>query len=134
MTESPQSSDEEFLRRFESLEIAGDSFHHADHVRLAFVYLGKFALLEALIRFTSAIKAFAAANGKPERYHETITWAYMFLINQRRAQSAAQSWEEFAAAHGDLLIYRNGILDRYYKPETLSSPAARSGFVLPDKL
>ena len=91
-----------------------DSFHHADHVRLAFAYLCEYPVLEALEKFSSALKRFAAARGKTQLYNETITCAYFFLIRERMARSAGASWEEFARQNADLLTWKDGILNRYY--------------------
>jgi hypothetical protein len=130
-------NDEEIIQRFEQSQAPGGSFHHSDHIRVAFAYLSRFPALEALQKFSSALQRFAAAQGKPGLYHETITWAYLFLIRERMLRSARpQSWEEFAADNPDLLTWERGtggILARYYQPETLKSPAARAAFILPDK-
>jgi hypothetical protein len=124
---------EEFIERFEADAVPEDSFHHADHVRLAFAYLSRFPALEALERFCAALKRFATARGKSHLYHETITHAYFFLIRERMARSQKTEWEEFALANPDLLVWKNGILARYYRAETLQSDLARTTFVLPDK-
>ena len=49
------------------------------------------------------------------------------------AHGEAASWEEFARRNADLLIWRDGILSRYYRDSTLKSDLARKVFVLPDK-
>ena len=126
-------TDEELIRRFEQERFPGDSFHHADHVRLAFAYLSCYPALEALEKFTSALKRFAAARGKSELYNETITHAYFFLIRERMARLAGTEWDEFARRNADLLVWKGGILDRYYQESTLRSELARVVFVFPDK-
>jgi hypothetical protein len=122
----------EFIEQFESGAVAADSFHHADHVRLAFAYLSQYPALQALERFVAALKSFAAALGKSERYHETITHAYFFLIRERMTRSGATDWQEFARDNPDLLIWKDGILTRYYTDKTLESDLARRIFILPD--
>jgi hypothetical protein len=122
-------NDDEFLGKFENCTI--DSFHHNDHVKAAFLYLSRYPALEALRRFSESLQRFAAAKGKPQLYHETITWAFVFLIRERMG---FQNWEEFAAANGDLLDWKNNILKKYYRAETLSSDRARSTFLFPDAL
>src|SRR5262249_32446127 len=116
----------------------GGSFHHADHIRVAFAYLSRYSTLEALEKFPVALRRFAAAQGKPSLYHETITWAYLFLIRERMLRAGdEQTWKEFAADNQDLLKWERGtggILARYYQPGTLDSPAARAAFLLPDKI
>ena len=126
-------TDEELILRFESDAVPDDSFHHADHVRLAFAYLRQCPVLRALERFAAALKRFANARGKSQLYHETITCAYFFLIRERMARGAGAEWEEFAQQNPDLLIWKDGILSRYYHEATLKSDLARTVFLLPDK-
>lgn len=123
----------EFIQQFEADSAPENSFHHADHVRLAFAYLSEFPPLKALEKFCAALKRFAAARGKSQLYHETITHAYFFLIRERIARSAASSWDEFALNNPDLLIWKGGILSRYYSDVTLKSDLARTVFVFPDR-
>jgi hypothetical protein len=126
-------SNEELIRCFESDALPSDSFHHADHVRLAFAYLCEYSALQALEKFAGALKRFAAARGKPQLYNETITFAYFFLIRGRMAPCPGSGWEEFARRNSDLLIWKDGILSRYYCVATLQSDMAREVFVLPDR-
>ena len=128
-------NDSEWMEAFERCTLANDSFHHADHVRMAFLYLQKCAPLEALRRFSSALAQFAAAHGKPNLYHETITWAFLLLIRERIARSnSPQTWAEFSAANPDLLRWDDNVMKKYYRPETLASELAKSVFLFPDKL
>ena len=128
-------TDEELIAQFESVAIPPDSFHHADHVRLAFAYLRQYHVLEALEKFPAALQRFATHHHKPNLYHQTITWAYLFLIHERLSRSAhAQTWKEFAETNPDLLTWKNGILTKYYAEDTLQSDLARKTFIFPDKL
>jgi hypothetical protein len=127
-------TDDEFIASFENCSLANEFFHHSDHVRMAFLYLCRYPALEALQRFSAALVRFATANGKPKLYHETITWAYLFLIRERLARTACpQTWTEFAASNGDLLNWKENVLKKYYRAETLSSELARTNFLFPDK-
>jgi hypothetical protein len=125
---------EELIQQFEDGTTPAATFHHADHVRLAFEYLCRYSALEALERFSAALQRFAAAQGKAQLYHETITWAYLLLIRERMARTGgAQSWEEFAEGNADLLVWKGGVLTMFYRQETLDSDLARQIFVLPDR-
>lgn len=126
-------TNEEIIRRFVSGAVPASEFHHADHVRLAFAYLSEYPLLTALEKFSTALKQFATSVGKPNLYNETITYAYLFLIRERMAQCEGADWNEFGRDNPDLLAWKDGILSRYYQPETLKSELARNIFVLPDK-
>ncbi len=124
-------TNQELIERFESDTLPGE-FHHAEHVRLAFAYLSECPVVEALDRFVNALRRFAKARGKPERYHETVTFAYLFLIHGRMLRTPDLGWEEFARRNADLLEWKPGILSRYYHDATLRSDLARRVFVLPD--
>ncbi len=125
-------NEREFIERFEACTLPEDAFHHGDHVRLAYLYLRDLPPLDALARFTTGLKRFATSLGKPDRYHETITWAYLLLIHERLQRAPADNFESFARANPDLLAWRPSVLDAYYQPGTLGSDLARRAFVMPD--
>jgi len=128
-------SGENLIAQFEAGAMPAATFHHADHVRLAFEYLCRYSALEALDRFSNGLKRFAAAQRKAQLYHETITWAYLLLIRERMARTArSQTWPDFAQQNPDLLQWKGGILTTLYRQETLDSDLARHTFVLPDQI
>ncbi len=128
-------NDTEWMEAFESCTLPSGTFHHAEHIKMAFLYSQKYTPVEALGRFSSAIARFAAAQGKPNLYNETITWAFLLLIRERIARAdSRQTWTEFSAANADLLRWNDNILKKYYRPETLASELAKKVFLLPDKL
>ena len=137
-------SNRDLITEFEQGRAPGE-FHHADHVRVAFAYVAEFPLLEAMAKFSAALQRFALSKGKPQLYHQTITWAYLLLIHERitRAGSvhrgsvqsgSVPSWEEFSEHNPDLLVWKGGILERYYSHATLASDLARRAFVFPDRV
>jgi hypothetical protein len=129
-----QMTDQELMEQFERATLPIECFRHSEHVRVAFLYLRKYPVLEALPVFSSALQRFAAAHGKSTLYHETITWAYIFLIQERMARTGrTQTWEEFARDNPDLLKWKDGVLTRFYREETLRSDLAREIFVFPDR-
>ena len=127
--------DEALVTSFEAGAAPPDGFHHREHVRVAWWYLHQYALTEALARFSAVLRQFAAVNGKPDLYHETITTAYVLLINERLDGPARTlTWDAFVGRNPDLLSWNPSVLDRYYHPATLKSERARRTFVLPDRL
>jgi hypothetical protein len=123
------------MEAFESCTLPNSSFHHADHVKMAFLYLQKYTPLEALDRFSSNLARFATAHGKPDLYNETITWAFLLIIRERIARANhRQTWAEFSSANADLLRWDDNILKKYYRAETLSSKLAKRIFLFPDNL
>jgi len=128
-------TDDDLIARFDAGTIPNESFRHADHVRAAFLYACRYPAPEALQRFSASLMRFAAKNGRPDRYNETITWAYLLLIRERVARATpGQTWPDFALANSDLLDWNNSILKKYYRPDTLASDLAKRIFLFPDKL
>ena len=121
------------VEAFERCEIENGAFHHRDHVKMAWSYLREFGFADGARRFTAAIQRFAAANGKPNLYHATITWAYLVVINERMQRDASE-WETFAAANEDLFAWKPSLIDAWYRPETLASDYARRVFIFPDRV
>ncbi len=127
------AAERDALDAFRAGTLPASRFHHADHVRMAWVYVREYGLDEALRQFAADLKHFAVAKGVPGLYHATITTAYLAILAERVTGTPTDDWDSFAAAHPDLLRWKPGVLDTYYSPERLGSPAARTQFLLPDR-
>jgi hypothetical protein len=127
-------NDEDLLAGFESQSLPNDAFHHQEHVRVAWMFVKRDGVARAMATFSESLKRFAVAKGKPNLYHETITFAYLLLIGERLARKRAATWNEFAAENADLLTWKPGVLDRYYSDALLWSDLARATFVMPDRI
>lgn len=128
-------TDDEFVAAFESCTLPQESFHHADHVKVAFLYLRRYPLLEAIRYFSTGLARLAISYAKPNLYNETITWAYLLLIQERLARAGRpQTWAEFSAGNADLLDWKDNVLKKYYRAETLASTLAKTTFVFPDRI
>ena len=125
--------DDEIFAAFEAGKLDPKIFSHEMHVRVGWIFVCRFPPAEAMTRFADKLKAWATALKIPGKYHETITWFFMLLINERQTRQKADTFEAFIAENRDL-IAKPSILERYYKRETLASDYARSHYVLPDKL
>jgi hypothetical protein len=127
--------DAALIAAFEGEGFDAGAFHHAQHVRVVWACLERWPASEVLPRFAAGLRRVATAAGKPGLYHETITWAYVLLVNERRAPPGTEDWPAFAARNPELLAWRPSLLEtRYYRAETLWSDRARRVFVMPDRL
>ena len=122
--------DREFAAAFEACTLPSSLFDHRHHVRLAWIYLREEPVLDALAHYIRSLKRYAGSLGAGAKYHETITFAFLFLIHERMQRVAAETFDAFAAANPDLF---EPILQRYYTPETLASELARTTFLMPDR-
>ncbi|MFT3693715.1 MAG: hypothetical protein QM831_11280 [Kofleriaceae bacterium] len=125
--------DSRLLTAFESLQLPPADFGHREHVRIGFAMLVREQdLAAAAVQFRNALRRFTAHAGAADKYHETITWAYLTMIQERMAVRSFASSEDLLAAHPELLDHRTGALAAHYDVAALiASPLARSSFVLP---
>jgi hypothetical protein len=88
-------TDAELTRALERGALPTSGFHHADHLRVAWVYLQESPTVDAaLARMAATLRRFAASVGKPQKYSDAIT---AFWIYQMAAARAARPGADCAA-------------------------------------
>ncbi len=131
-------TDDAFIQEFERCTLPFEQWTHRAHVRVAFIYLRRFGLDQALPRLRSGIKAYNKANDVPEGprtgYNETTTVAFariVYTVMQayEGIYPAADS-EAFCELHPELMSKH--LLRLFYSPERRSHPDAKARFITPD--
>ena len=131
MKDTTELTDAEFVRAFEACQLSNESFHHRDHIRLAWIYLQRYPELEARELMAGAIRKFAAHHGKSDKYHETVTVAWLRLVANAIARTPpGSSFEHLTAAAPELLDKRT--IEKFYSAAALASESARAWWVEPD--
>ena len=133
MIETTPLSDEALLAAFCDTTLPHEAFHHEQHVRVAWLFVQRHGMPDALREFPAALRRFADAKGATTLYHATITWAFLLLINERQQRAPAADLPAFAAANADLLTWKPSVLDALYAPGTLATDLAKRTFVMPDR-
>jgi hypothetical protein len=125
-------SDAAFLDALAACTLPEAEFAHGQHVRLAYLILRTHDLYSAMHTTRTLLSRFAASLGRADRYHETITMAFVVAIHARLQETGdLGSWSAFAAAHPELLD--KAFLLRHYDARQLGAPSARRYFVLPER-
>ena len=122
------------IESLESATIDAEAFDHEAHIYVGWLYLESYPLAEAIEQFTNALRRLTRKLGVPGKYHETISWFYLLLIEERRSVSTRNDWFAFRRANNDLFCRDDNIIERYYSKELISSDRAKQSFVLPDRL
>jgi hypothetical protein len=131
MNNTTELTDLEFVRAFEACELSNESFHHRDHIRLAWIYLQSYGALEARRRMAAAIRKFAALHGNSEKYHETITLAWLRLVADAMTRVPREtSFDTLTTVSPELLDKRT--IEKFYSTAALASETARTSWVEPD--
>jgi hypothetical protein len=127
--------DAEFLRRFEACDWPHSDWHHREHVKIAYLYLRRYPLEEAINQIRAGIKRLNAVHKTPEAidrgYHETMTQAWMRLVFFTLCEyGPAETADKFFDDHPQLWHMKT--LRFFYSRDRLMSTDAKAMFVEPD--
>jgi hypothetical protein len=124
-------SDDLVMQAFEACQLDPTKFHHADHIRLAWLCVQRHGGHRAEAELLDGIRKFAQRAGVPQKFMHTTTIAWTRLVAMAQtASGSANNFSEWIQSHPELLD-RN-LLARYYSPGRLETQEARSGWVEPD--
>lgn len=118
---------------FEDASLPTARFDHTAHVWVAWNYLQREPVLAAAERYRTNLQRYAAAHGGANKYHETITLLYVFVIHERMQRAPGQDWPAFVAANPDVFAEGLGLVRQYYGDDLLADPVARACFVVPSR-
>jgi len=107
-----------------------ERFGHREHVHLTWLAIRRYGVAEATGVVGEGLQRVASSTGAPQKYHVTMTRAWVELVGQHAALSTAGDFPTFVEQHPALLDQQ--LLTRFYRPETLAGPQARSEWVEPD--
>lgn len=88
---------------------------------------------DALARYARHLRQLTIALGVPEKFHATITWAYVILLREAMDRSPGATFDDLLAKNPALLDHQAGALYAHYERVELDSDEARRRFVLPTR-
>jgi hypothetical protein len=105
-------------------------FGHREHVHLTWLAVRRCGVPDAIVLVSNGIQRTARYAGAPQKYHVTMSRAWVELVGYHVAESGESDFPAFAGHHPALLDKR--LLTRFYRTPTLASARARTGWVEPD--
>ena len=122
---------DEWVVAFERATLDPARFDHRAHLYVAWCYLKELPLEQAVPRYVQHLQKLTRALNVPHKYHATITWAYLILLND--LMQADETFDALLERHPSLLDARSALRDCYDDRE-LFSDRARHHFVLPRRV
>ena len=120
------------MSTFEELAAtAGGPFDHRAHVHVTWLAVREVGMPAAIALVSEGLRRTARYAGAPQKYHETMSRAWVLLVAHHVAQDPAVDFPAFARRNPALLDKR--LLSRFYRSSTLAAAAARAGWVEPDR-
>jgi hypothetical protein len=105
-------------------------FGHRQHIHLAWLAVRRLGVPDAVRVIGDGIRRAARYAEAPQKYHATITRAWVELVGYHAEQDNQDGFDAFVDRFPPLLNKR--LLTGHYRSATLASDAARSGWVEPD--
>lgn len=119
----------DFDALFAEAMAGAERFGHREHVRLSWLAVRRHGTAAAIDVVGEGIRRTARYAGAPQKYHATMSRAWVLLIGYHAAEGE-EDFDRFVARHPALLDKR--LLAAHYRSATLASPGARTGWVEPD--
>jgi hypothetical protein len=124
-------SDDAVLQAFEECQLDPGKFHHADHIRLAWLCIRHRGVRQAETLLLEGIRKMAQNAGVPQKFHYTTTIAWARLVAAACCESdSCDSFYEWIKSHPKLLD--RYLLKEHYSAGKLESSQARCGWLDPD--
>jgi len=121
----------ELVASFENGTIDNCEFSHPAHIHVIWSLVRSRGTLGGVAQFERCLKRIMEAEGHPEKYHATITYALGILVGERVAADPHQNWDDFMASNADVFEWPSGLLTELYPNDELESPESRARFIPP---
>jgi hypothetical protein len=109
-----------------------DRFGHRQHVHVTWLAVRRYGVPAAVGLVSDGIRRTARYAGAPQKYHATVSRAWVELVGYHVAQHGAAEPEFAAFAERNPALLDKRLLTRFYRPATLASQQAKTGWVEPD--
>src|SRR6185369_12825748 len=119
-----------FEELFAAAMVGAERFGHREHVRLTWLAVRRHGIAAAVGVVADGIRRTARYAGVPQKYHATVSRAWVELVGHHAADDGEDEFDRFIERYPALLDKR--LLARHYRPATLAATAARTGWVEPD--
>ena len=128
--DTPAGSGPSFEELMAEVMAATGRFGHREHVHLTWLAVRRCGVPAAIGLVSDGIQRTARYAGAPQKYHATVSRAWVELVGHHALESGESDFTTFADRYPALLDKR--LLTRFYRPATLAAPPAKNGWVEPD--
>jgi hypothetical protein len=109
---------------------SAERFGHREHIHLTWLAVRRCGMPTAITVVSDGIRRTARYAGTPQKYHATVSRAWVELVAYHVAEADVDDFAVFAERN--LALFGKRLLTRFYRTATLAGPQARIGWVDPD--
>jgi hypothetical protein len=119
-----------FAELMKEVMATADRFGHREHVHLTWLAVRRHGMPGAIGLISNGIQQTARYAGAPQKYHATISRAWVEIIAYHASAGSNEDFASFLTRHPGLLSKR--LLTHHYTSAALASTQARTGWLEPD--
>lgn len=125
-------NDTDFQQQFEMKTLDPKLFSHEAHLRLAWIYIGKYGVDKAIEKLCITIKMYAESQGAFNKFNKTLTIAAVKAVNHFLQKSKSTSFKNFIVEFPRLKYSFKDLISTHYGFDIFSSDEAKTNYLAPD--
>ena len=127
-------TDSQFEKQFNNCTLPAQFFTHEAHLRLAWIYIDKYGLEQAIQLIDHQLLNFVDALGSRDKYNKTVTIAAVKVVNHFKLLSKARNFSDFIAENTQLGNNFKALIAQHYRTDIFNSTLAKIEYLPPDLL
>jgi len=125
-------SNEEFEAQFTACNLRPLWFTHEAHLRLAWMYIGKYGSEVAFEKYSNQLQQFAKKYNADGKYNATVTFASIQIMARFIKESDAYDFQDFINEFPQLKSKFKELLTTHYSSDIFTSLEAKQHILQPD--
>ena len=134
MEDQYQLTDLEFSTAFKKATLNPKLFNHEAHLRLAWIYINRDGIENAITQVCCEIINYATSLGAVNKYNETVTVAAVKAVYHFYLKSKSNNFRDFIKEFPRLKTNFKDLLAQHYGIDIFNSEIAKCSFLEPDLL
>lgn len=125
-------TDAEFESLFANCSLNPAHFSHEAHLRLAWIHITKYGILQAIENIEVQLQNFVAHAGAKDKYSKTLTVAAIRAVYHFVLKSQSNNFADFIAEFPRLKNSFKELMEVHYGIDIFTSEKAKTEFIEPD--
>ena len=125
-------SDSDFEKKFISCKLNPSDFTHEAHLRLAWININEYGIIQAEKNIQSGLKNFVEFVGAKDKYNMTLTLAAIKAVYHFMLKSKSDNFKDYITEFPCLKYNFKELMDCHYGFDIYNSEKAKTEFLEPD--
>ncbi len=127
-------TDKAFENSFIDCTLDPKIFSHEAHLRLAWIHLNNYGIVQAEENIQKQLQNFVALAGAKDKYNTTLTIVAIKVVDHFMQQSNSNNFKDFILEFPKLKTHFKQLIETHYSFDIFNSKKAKKEFLDPDLL